>query len=218
MRVVVTDLLHAVSTGPWALLAMSLLVLLDAFLVVIPGEVAVTTVAAIATSTGAPPLWLVICCAAIAATAGDLSCYGIGRAVGVQRWRWMRARRVSSAIAWASSRLDRGLATTLFTARFIPFARLAVNLSAGATRVGFARFATLVAAAAMAWSLYQSLIGAAVAQLFPDNLFLAILVSVVTALAVGALLDLAVALLRRRRRQRAGETTTTQSEASPPSR
>ena len=42
-----TDLLADVLAGPWSLAAMSLLVLGDAFFVVVPGEIAVVTPAAI---------------------------------------------------------------------------------------------------------------------------------------------------------------------------
>ncbi|PJI52186.1 hypothetical protein CTI14_46615, partial [Methylobacterium radiotolerans] len=49
-----TDLLADVLAGPWSLAAMSLLVLGDAFFVVIPGEIAVTALGAVAVTTGRP--------------------------------------------------------------------------------------------------------------------------------------------------------------------
>ena len=100
-------------------------------LVIIPGEAAVTAFAALGFSTGQPPIAAVIAVAAAAAFAGDALCYLIGRRVGLERWRWMRARRARAAFAWARARLDRSTAAIVFTARFIPFARLAVNLTAG---------------------------------------------------------------------------------------
>lgn len=194
----VSDALPFLPTGPWALAAMTAFVLADAFLVVVPGEIAVTAVGAVATATGSPQLWAVIACAALAAAGGDLACYGIGRTVGLTRWRWMRGRRVAAAVAWASARLDRNLATTLFTARFIPFARLAVNLSAGASRVPAPRFIALIAIAATGWAGYQALIGAAVVRLFPDDLPIAVLISVLAALALGLAVDAVVVWIRRR--------------------
>ena len=50
-------------SSPWALVIMGLLVLGDSFFVVVPGEIAVTALGAIASTTGAPPLWAVIVCA-----------------------------------------------------------------------------------------------------------------------------------------------------------
>lgn len=191
-----TDLLDSVLVGPWSLVLMSLLVLGDAFLVVIPGEVAVTVLGAIAVSAGSPPLWAVIACAAIAAILGDSACYLIGRHVGLDRWRWMRGPRVRLALRWAQERLDAGTATVLFTARFVPFARLAINLVAGASRIPPGRYLTLVTTAAAAWAAYQAALGAAVAAIVPGGAVVAVPVSIVVAVGIGLLIDLAS---RRRR-------------------
>lgn len=171
---------------------MSLLVVGDAFFVVVPGEVAVTALGAIAVTTGSPPLWAVIVCAAVAATLGDACCYLIGRSVGTRRWRWMRAARVQQALIWARRRLDSGTATVLFTARFVPFARLAINLVAGASRIHAPRYLALVALAATGWALYQAAVGAVVAALLPGGPVVAVPVSIVLAIGLGALIDLCV--------------------------
>ncbi|MGW8484073.1 DedA family protein [Microbacterium sp. NPDC055903] len=192
----IPDAVAEAATGPWALAVMSLLVLGDAFFVVVPGEIAVTALGALALSAGAPPLWAVIVCAAVAAAAGDLLCYGIGRWAGLERWRWMRTERFRAAQRWARRRLDAGTAAVLFTARFIPFARLAINLVAGATRISFPRYAALVAVAATGWAAYQAAVGAVVAALIPGGPLVAVIVSIVVAVGVGALIDLG---LRRRR-------------------
>ena len=175
---------------------MSLLVLGDAFFVVVPGEVAVTALGALAVTAGSPPLWAVVVSAAAAAAAGDVCCYLIGRSVGTERWRWMRAPRVQQALGGARRRLDGGMATVLFTARFVPFARLAVNLVAGASRLPAPRYVALVAVAASGWALYQASVGAAVAAILPGGPLVAVPVSIVLAVGLGALIDLCV---RRRR-------------------
>ncbi|MDQ0613121.1 membrane-associated protein [Microbacterium sp. W4I4] len=180
-------------TGPWGVLLMGALVVGDAFLVVIPGEIAVTALGAIAMSQGTPPLPLIIAVAAASAWCGDVACYLIGRLVGVERWRWMRASRIRSALAWAGRRLSTGTATVLFTARFVPFARLAVNLMAGATRIRAPRYLTLAALAATGWAAYQAAIGAIVAAMLPSAPLVAVAVSVVVAVALGAVIDLVVA-------------------------
>ena len=187
-----TDLLTASLSSPWSLVLMSLLVVGDAFFVVVPGEVAVTALGAIAVTTGSPPLWAVVLCAAVAATVGDACCYLIGRSVGTQRWRWMRVPRVQQALAWARRRLDGGMATVLFTARFVPFARLAINLVAGASRIPPPRYLALVALAATGWALYQAAVGAAVAAILPGGPLVAVPVSIVLAIGLGALIDVCV--------------------------
>jgi len=168
---------------------MALLVFADALLVVIPGEVAVTAMGALAVSTGQPPIVAVVVVAAAAAFAGDAAGYLVGRTVGIERWRWMRHPRIAAAFSWARGRLHRSAATVVFTARFIPFARVAVTLTAGATRVRPARFLGACALAALGWALYQSLIGAAVGAIVPGGPVVAIMVSVAVALGIGAMID-----------------------------
>ncbi|WP_347122829.1 VTT domain-containing protein [Microbacterium sp. SY138] len=187
-----TDLLTASLASPWSLAVMSLLVVGDAFFVVVPGEVAVTALGAVAVTTGSPPLWAVVVCAAVAAAVGDACCYLIGRSVGTERWRWMRMPRVQQALVWARRRLDGGMATVLFTARFVPFARLAINLAAGASRIHPPRYLALVALAATGWALYQAAVGAAVAAILPGGPLVAVPVSIVLAIGLGAVIDLCV--------------------------
>ena len=196
---VVEELLTEVARSPWALVVLFALVLGDAFLVVIPGEAAVTALGALAVSQGGPAVSAVIVVAAVAALTGDAACYLVGRTVGLERWRWMRTRRVRAAFAWARARLERRAALVLFTARFIPFARLAVNLTAGATGVTAPRFLAIAALAALAWSAYQALIGAAIAAILPGGPVVAVVVSVALAVGIGLTID---AVLARRLRSR----------------
>ncbi|WP_026059700.1 DedA family protein [Microbacterium yannicii] len=193
----IEELLTHVAHSPWALPLLFLLVLGDAFLVLVPGEAAVTAFGALAVSTGQPNPVTVVAVATVAAVMGDAACYLIGRTVGLERWRWMRTRRVRAAFAWSHARLQRRAALVLFTARFIPFARLAVNLTAGATRIAAPRYLTIAGLAALAWALYQALIGAVVAAVVPGGPVVAVVVSVALALAVGLAID---AVLARRLR------------------
>ncbi len=195
---VIDDVLTAIGSGPWALPLLFGLVFADAFLVVLPGETTVTAFGALAVATGSPPLLAVIAVAAAAAFCGDACCYIIGRRVGLERWAWMRHRRVRAALEWARSRLQRGAATVVFTARFIPFARLAVNLTAGASRVPAPRYLP-VGVAALGWATYQAVVGAVVALLLPGGPLVAIVVSIVVAIGLGLLADAIAARVARRR-------------------
>ncbi len=204
--------LSALAASPWALAAMAALVVGDAFLVVIPGEAAVTVFGALAVSQGAPPLAAVIAIAAAAALTGDAACYLVGRKVGVERWSWMRTRRVRAALRTADTMLARRGATVMFTARFIPFARLAVNLVAGSSRMPLRRYLPLATGAASAWALYQALLGAAVAAIVPGGTAVAVVVSVALALLLGVAADLVAARLRR-----GGGTQTSAAQPAGPS-
>lgn len=190
-------LVDSLASGPWVLPAIFALVLLDAVLVVVPGEIAVSAAGALSTATGSPPLAALIAVAALAAASGDLLCYSLGRVLQPTRWPLARGPRAQRAFAWAASRLERGMASVVFTARFIPFARLAVNLTAGATRIPVGRYVCAVIPAAIGWALYQSVIGAALGVVFADTPLLAIVIAIVAAIAVGALVDLVVARVRR---------------------
>lgn len=188
------DLLTGLADSGWLLPALFGLVLLDALLVVIPGEIAVSALGALAVSAGTPPLATVIVVAAAAAWTGDTVCFAVGRRLGVERWRWMRTSRVRRAVTWARGRLRRNTAAVVFTARFVPFARLVVNLTAGAIGLRAGRYLPVAAVAAAAWACYQAALGAAVAALLPDApTFAVILVSVVVALLLGFGIDAAVA-------------------------
>lgn len=212
---VVEELLTEVARSPWALVVLFALVLGDAFLVVIPGEAAVTAFGALSVSGGEPPLGAVIAVATVAAIAGDAACYLVGRTIGLDRWRWMQAPRVRAALTWAQARLEQRTALVLFTARFIPFARLAVNLAAGATRIGAVRYLAVDALAASLWALYQALIGAAVAALLPGGPVVAVVVSIVVAVGIGVGID--AVLARRLRGTRAvGELPPGDCRRDPP--
>jgi membrane protein DedA with SNARE-associated domain len=197
----VEDLLTEVAASAWALPLLFVFVLGDAFLVVIPGEAAVTALGALAVSQGEPPLVAIVLVAAVAALTGDAACYLVGRTIGLERWRWMRTSRARAAFAWAALHLERRAALVLFTARFIPFARLAVNLTAGATRLPAPRYLAVAGLAALCWAVYQALIGAVVAVLVPGGPVVAVVVSVVFAVGLGLVVD---AVLARRLRATKG--------------
>ncbi|HIE60121.1 MAG TPA: hypothetical protein EYQ02_00020, partial [Microbacterium sp.] len=184
----IDEVLAHVAGSAWALPLMFALVLADSLLVVVPGEVAVTAFGALAVTVGSPPLLGVVVVAAFAAFLGDMLVYIVGRSVGLNRWAWMRGRRVSAAIRWAHRRLHRSSATVVFTARFIPFARLAVNLTAGASKVPAPRYLALVAGAAAGWALYQAAVGAVVARLVPGGPVVAVVISIAVAIALGVII------------------------------
>jgi membrane protein DedA with SNARE-associated domain len=117
----------------------------------------------------------------------------------------MRAPRTQAAFAWARLRLERRAALVLFTARFIPFARLAVNLTAGATRLPAPRYLAVAALAALAWALYQALVGAVVATLVPGGPVAAVVVSVAVAVGLGLAVDAVLARRLRARRSPGAE-------------
>ncbi|WP_203135738.1 DedA family protein [Microbacterium sp. JZ31] len=190
------ELIADLAANPWALVVLAGVVFADAFLVVVPGEVAVTALGTVAVAQGLPPLWSVILIGGLAAFAGDVSCYLIGRLLHPRSWRPLQRPSMQRALDWASRRLHTHAATAVFTARFIPFGRLAVNLSAGAASVPALRYLPIAGGAALAWAAFQALVGAAIASIIPGGTVVAVIVSIVIALAVGWTVDFVLARVR----------------------
>ena len=93
------------------------------------------------------------------------------------------------AIAKALERTRRTVlkrpAVLIFTARYIPFARIAVNLSAGASGLPWRRFLPLSAAAGTGWAIYNTGVGLLFGTALPDQPVLAIVLSVLVAITLG---------------------------------
>lgn len=194
--------LAALALSPWLLLGLFLLVVGDAFLVVLPSETVVVALAALAGATGSPPLVPLVVVAAAGAIVGDALCFAIGRRAGLDRWRWQRMRPVRAAIDRARQAVLTRPAVLIFTARYVPFARIAVNLTAGASGLSPRRFLPLSAAAGVAWALYNTVVGAFFGSVLADLPVLAVAISVVVAIALGLAIDALVARAIRRREER----------------
>lgn len=114
----------------------------------------------------------------------------------------IRSPRVQSVFAWAATALNRRAALVIFVARYIPYGRVAVNLVAGSTGFAYRRYLPLSALACTAWALYNVALGATVGAWLGENPILAVIVSVVVAVAVGLLID---AIRARRERRPASD-------------
>lgn len=194
--------LIGLANSPWLAPALFALVFGDAFLVVLPSETAVVALGALSAATGSPHLGLIVPVAAFGAIAGDSVCFAIGRAVGHDRWRWQREGRRGAAVARARATVLARPAVLVFTARYIPFARIAVNLSAGATGLAYRRFLPLSAIACVGWALYNVGVGAVFGSLMRDTPVLAVVTSVVVAVVLGLSIDLVARRLATRRSPR----------------
>jgi membrane protein DedA with SNARE-associated domain len=184
----------ALGASPWLYPAVFLLVVGDAFLVVLPSETVVAALGALGGATGQPLLSILIPVAALGAVVGDTLCFLIGRRIGTDRWRWMRQGRVAAALSRVRDTMLTRPAVLIFTARYIPFARIAVNLSAGASGLPWRRFVPLSAAAGTGWALYNTGVGLVFGAALPGQPLLAIGLSVVVAITLGLGVD---ALARR---------------------
>jgi len=191
----IVDVTVALAGSPWVYPVVFVLTVLDAFLVVVPSETVVVALGALALSTGSPQLGWLIPVAAVAAMTGDSLTYRLGRTVGLERFRWMRRPRVVRVVDWATRSLDQRAAAVLLTARFVPFGRVVVNLTAGATGFRYRRFLGLTAIAGVCWATYNAVVGALFGAWFDGNPVLAVVVSVAVALLLGVVVDRVAARL-----------------------
>lgn len=199
MESITAFVLEAVAS-PWLYPLIFVLILCDAFLVLLPSETVVVALGALAVSTGHPNPGFLIATAATAAITGDSLIFLVGRQFRVPRLAWRRRPRIMSVLGWAARALEQRAAVVLLTARFIPFGRIAVNLTAGATGFRYRRFAALTALAGVGWSLYNVAVGVLFGRMFGGNPLVAVAVSVVVAVGVGASIDIAAGWCVRRRR------------------
>lgn len=189
-----TELVTDLAASPWVYLVVFAVCVIDGFFPPVPSETVVVGAATISVATGQPQLLLLIGVAALGAIVGDNIAYQLGRALGTTRFRWMRATRVAATLEWARRGLDKRGALLIFTARYIPVGRIAVNMTAGATRYPYRRFLPLSIAAGVAWAAYSALFGIVAGQWLHDQPLLAIVLAIAVAALVGAVVD---AVIRR---------------------
>jgi membrane-associated protein len=166
---------------------------------VLPSETVVVALGALAGATGQPAVLLLVPVAAVGAMVGDSLCYLIGRRIGIDRWGLQRRGPIAAALTRVRATVLVRPAVLIFTARYVPYARIAVNLSAGAVGLPVRRFLPLTAAAGSAWALYNLGVGSLFGTALPDTPVLAIAVSVVVAVVLGITVDLVVQRLAARR-------------------
>lgn len=203
-----TEWVVAAAASPWALPVTALLTVADAFLVVVPSETVVVALGSLAISEGVPNPFLLVLVAALAAVLGDSLTFLLGSRLGAPLLARVRQPRVRAVFAWAGENLQRRAALVILIARYIPFGRVAVNLVAGATGFPYRRYLPLSLLACSAWAVYNVGVGAVFGAWLGENPVLAVVVSVLIAVAVGLVID-AVRLRREAAtRPRMGDTTT----------
>ncbi|GAB3247374.1 hypothetical protein GCM10027562_05100 [Arthrobacter pigmenti] len=173
----------------WMYLATLVCVAVDGVLPPVPGETVVVAVAALAMAGGSSNPLLLILTATVGAVIGDNLAYSLGQRLPHGGFQWMHTLRITAALEWAGSRLRHRPASFLLAARFIPVARVAVNLAAGATAVPRGKFVCLDLVACTAWATYTVLVGTIAGSWLSGNPLLAALAAVVAALILGWLID-----------------------------
>lgn len=185
----INDVLLAASEQPWVLLALFAFCLVDGFFPPVPSESLVVGLAVISVSSGTPSLWLLILVAALGAMLGDNIAYEIGRRVGTERFRWMRRRRSRAAFAGARRLLASRGAVIIIAGRHIPMGRVAINMTAGTTRMHRPTFVLLTAVSGLVWAALAVGAGLLAGHWVGDNPLLGIVLGMGIAILIGVVVD-----------------------------
>ncbi|MFF5791665.1 DedA family protein [Paeniglutamicibacter sp. NPDC012692] len=178
---------------PLSYLMIFLFCAIDGFFPPVPSESLVVALASLIPSRGMPDPWLLGLMAGLGAFVGDNVAYLIGRAIGTDRFAWMRRKRLQHAFAWAGYELRLRPVSLILVARFVPIGRVAVNLVAGATRYTHRNFLILTCFSSVGWAAYSVLIGMLAGQWFQEYHLLGMVVAVVVAMGLGITIDRIVA-------------------------
>jgi membrane-associated protein len=194
-----TDFLTTLAGSPWAYLVLAGLLIVDGFFPFVPGETGVVTLAALGAAGHGPQVWLVFVVAVVATMIGDAIAFLIGRKVGIERWAWMRRPRVARAFAWAAAGLVRRPTVFLMIAKFVPYARVAVTMTAGAGRLPVRRYLPISLAASAFYTGYHVTVAVIAGTAFAATPLLGAAVAIVAVIVFGVIFELLG--MRRRRRE-----------------
>jgi len=184
----------ALTESAWIYFWVFALSTIDGIFPVVPSESVVIATAAAWRSAGTPWLPLIWVAAAAGAWCGDQIAYQVGTRIHLRTYRLFRSPRGQRTLDWADTALHNRGAAIIIAARFIPFGRVAVNLTAGSLAFPRRTFMFFDAIAAVIWASYGIAIGIWAAALI-DNLLLSILVGIAGGIALGWLVDKILARL-----------------------
>ena len=211
----ITPLVVELAASPLVFVVLFVLCFVDGFFPPVPSESALVAIAAIAATSGQPVLAGVLVSAALGAVAGDSVAYWIGRRIGLTRLARSKRPRIAAAFAFAERQMQRRSASLILVGRYIPVGRVAVNMTAGATKLPYRRFLAISSIAGAAWSATSIGIALAASSVLHEPL-VAALVSMVVAAGLGIAVDRVLGSISRRRDARqAPRTTPTEEPARP---
>ncbi len=191
--------LLSLAASPLVYLGMFVFALVDGFFPPMPSEVAAVGLAALAVSTGSPNLALILLTAATGAFVGDQVAYLMGSRIDPHRLPLLRRGRGRRTLLWAERSLTHRGRSFILAGRFIPVARVAVNMAAGALGYPWRRYLTLAAIGSSTWAVYSAVIGIGAGAWFRGHPVGAVVVGIVGGLVIGVVLDLVLTRIQRQR-------------------
>jgi membrane-associated protein len=191
--------------GPYALWGVAFVVFAECGLfAILPGDSLLFTVGLfVALGTIHHPLWFVCVVLTVAAVAGNVCGYWLGRLIGPPLFkpRTGLAGRIfqQGYVDKTEAFFDRYGSRALILARFVPVVRTFVTLVAGVGRMDFRRFITYTAIGGIAWACGVTIAGyyLGTISVIHDNIEVVLILIVVV-----SLIPMAIEFLLARRRNR----------------
>lgn len=177
-------------------------VLLGSIVPVVPTGAVVGAAAAVATTTGHLSLPLVILAATVAALAGDLVTYAVGRLGSEAALRRVARGQTPERLEKARGQFATRGWQLVVVGRLIPAGRIPVLLAAAALDYPWRRLVPSAAVACLLWAVAYSVLGVVSGGLF-DSPVIATLLATVLVLLVGAAGTLISRLRSRAAKERA---------------
>jgi len=186
----ITELVEQAVGSPWVYLALFAFAALDAFFPLVPSESLVISAGVFAASGSEPDLVPVILAAAAGAFLGDHISYFIGRTAGAKLMeRAKEGSRKEKAFRQARKLIDERGGVILIICRYIPGARTAITLTAGAVRYPLRKFSLFDGIAALSWGVYSTMVGYLGGEAFEEEPLKGLGLGLGIALAVSALVE-----------------------------
>jgi membrane-associated protein len=156
------------SLGPWALVGVALIIFAECGLLIgffMPGDSLLFTAGLLAVSTSFAPLWLVCIVLVIAAFAGNVVGYWIGRKAGPAifdkpRSRLFKPKHVTRTQEFFGKYGNRAIVL----GRFVPIVRTFITVMAGVGQMHAKRYLTYSAIGGVLWAAGVTLLGAVLGQ------------------------------------------------------
>ncbi|NEM90792.1 VTT domain-containing protein [Galbitalea soli] len=199
-----TEFISVVAQSPWAFVLLAALLVVDGFFPFVPGETVVVALATLGAAGHGPSPVAVFLVATAATMVGDGIAFAIGRTVGIDRWAWMRHPRSVRALAWTAGSIERRPMLILVVAKYLPYARVAVTMTAGASDLRVRRYLTISLVASALYTGYHVIVAVTAGTLLARYPLLALAASIGFGLVTG-LVTAGVRALRTRFARRSGE-------------
>jgi membrane-associated protein len=184
-----TQFLYDAAVSPIAYLILGGLIIGDAVLPLLPSESLVVGLASVLVHEQAAFLLVLWVVSFAAAWIGDNIAYAIGQTKLLSDNRFTRQPQVRAVFDWSREMLEKRGSTIIVVGRFIPVARIAINMMSGAVRFGRGRFMGIVVISSGLWATYNVLIGAFAGHWFQEHPLLGMVVAIGLGMILGPVVD-----------------------------